>query len=56
MREILHAWRVFFIDGGDFARLEGEREKECPGGRLPLNAGELKPDVPVRKIHHEVPE
>ena len=31
-----------FIDGGDFACLEGEQEKECPGRRLRLNAGELE--------------
>ena len=28
-------------DAGDFTCLTGEREKECLGGRLPLNAGEL---------------
>ena len=33
---------IFFIDVGDFTCLPGEREKECPGGRLPLNAGELE--------------
>ena len=27
---------------GDFTCLPGEREKKCPGGRLPLNAGELE--------------
>ena len=33
---------IFFIDVGDFTGLAGEREKYCPGGRLPLNAGELE--------------
>ena len=33
---------IFFIDVGDFTCLSGEREKLCPGGRLPLNAGELE--------------
>ena len=33
---------IFFIDVGDFTYLPGEREKQCPGGRLPLNAGELE--------------
>ena len=28
-------------DLGGFIRLAGEREKQCPGGRLPLNAEEL---------------
>ena len=27
MREILHAWRDFFIGAGDFTLLAGEREK-----------------------------
>ena len=38
---------IFFIDVGDFTFLPGEREKQCPGGRLPLNAGELQ--LPVTK-------
>ena len=33
---------IFFTDVGDFTCLPGEREKKCPGGRLPLNAGELE--------------
>ena len=33
---------IFSIDVGDFTCLPGEREKWCPGGRLPLNAGELE--------------
>ena len=33
---------IFFIDVGDFTCLPREREKLCPGGRLPLNAGELE--------------
>ena len=33
---------IFFIDVGDFTCLPGEREKKCPGTRLPLNAGELE--------------
>ena len=33
---------IFFIHVGDFTCLPGEREKLCPGGRLPLNAGELE--------------
>ena len=32
----------FFIHVGDLTCLPGEREKKCPGGRLPLNAGELE--------------
>ena len=36
---IIHAWRDFFIDAGDFTCLAGELE--YPGGRLPLNVGEL---------------
>ena len=33
---------IFFIDVGDFTCLQGDREKWCPSGRLPLNAGELE--------------
>ena len=33
---------IFVIDVGDLTYLPGEREKQCPGGRLPLNAGELE--------------
>ena len=33
---------IFFIDVGDLTSLPGEREKYSPGGRLPLNAGELE--------------
>ena len=33
---------IFVIDVGDFTCLPAEREKYCPGGRLPLNAGELE--------------
>ena len=33
---------IFVIDVGDFTCLAGEREKKCPGGRLPPNAGELE--------------
>ena len=33
---------IFFIDAGDFTCMAGKREKQCPGGRLPLNAGELE--------------
>ena len=28
---------------GDFICLAGEKENKCPGGRIPLNAGELTP-------------
>ena len=38
----------FFIDAGGFACFAGEREKKCPGGRLPLNAGELEA---LRKVY-----
>ena len=38
---------IFLIDVGDFTCLTGEREKKCPGGRLPLNAGELEALLPA---------
>ena len=41
MREILHAWRDFFIDAGNFTCLAGEREKSVQAGDS-LSAGELE--------------
>ena len=42
-REILNVAQLFMIhDVGDFMCLAGEMAKECAGGTLPLNAGELQ--------------
>ena len=41
---------IFFFDVGDFTCLPGDREKWCPGGRLPLNAGELEALCYLSKI------
>ena len=36
------AWHItYFHDAGNSVCLVGGREKECLGGRFPLNAGEL---------------
>ena len=42
MLETLYAWRDIVIDAGDFTCLAGNWEIKCPGGGLPLNAGELE--------------